>query len=56
MHCSWARRGDFTLVERKDGTKQWAYKGQPLYLWVNDKALGDMTGDGVGGVWHIAME
>jgi len=48
--------GDFTLVERKDGTKQWAYKGQPLYLWVDDKAPGDMTGDGVNDVWHIAME
>ncbi len=48
--------GEFTLVERKDGSMQWAYKGNPLYLWQNDKQPGDVTGDGVGGVWHIAVE
>ncbi|KXF77063.1 hypothetical protein ATN84_11420 [Paramesorhizobium deserti] len=48
--------GDYTLVERKDGTKQWAYEGKPLYLWENDKKPGDMTGEGVGGVWHVAKE
>ncbi|WP_051469339.1 hypothetical protein [Chelativorans sp. J32] len=46
--------GDFSLVKRKDGSEQWAYKGMPLYLWQNDKKPGDTTGDGVGGVWHIA--
>ncbi len=44
----------WSLVERKDGTKQWAYKGQPLYTWIGDKKKGDTTGDGVGGVWHTA--
>ncbi|MCB1475709.1 MAG: hypothetical protein H6883_07760 [Rhodobiaceae bacterium] len=48
--------GDFSLVTRKDGAMQWAYKGQPLYLWKNDKKPGDMTGDGVGGVWHLAKD
>ncbi len=48
--------GDFTLVERPDGTKQWAYKGEPLYLWIKDGQPGDVTGDGVGGVWHTAVE
>lgn len=47
---------DFTLVERTDGTKQWAYKGEPLYLWIKDGQPGDVTGDGVGGVWHTAVE
>ena len=46
--------GDYTIVTRDDGAKQWAYKGKPLYLWVNDKKPGDKTGDGVGGVWKIA--
>jgi predicted lipoprotein with Yx(FWY)xxD motif len=46
--------GAWTVVTRDDGTKQWAYKGQPLYYWVKDKAAGDKTGDGVGGVWHTA--
>ncbi|HEY9058343.1 MAG TPA: hypothetical protein VIN77_14425 [Aurantimonas sp.] len=48
--------GEYSLVERKGGGKQWAYDGMPLYLWQNDKAPGDMTGDGVGGVWHVALE
>ena len=46
--------GDYTIVTRDDGAKQWAYKGKPLYLWANDKKPGDKTGDGVGGVWKIA--
>lgn len=48
--------GDFTVVERKDGTKIWAYKGWPLYLWVQDAKPGDITGDGVGGTWVLATE
>lgn len=47
--------GDFTLVERNDGTQMWAYKGEPLYLWVKDEKPGDTTGDGVGEVWHTAV-
>ncbi|UYO01401.1 MAG: hypothetical protein KIT02_10100 [Devosia sp.] len=48
--------GDFTIVERTDGTMIWAYKGWPLYYWVEDMAPGDIKGDGVGGVWHLAIE
>jgi len=48
--------GAYTLVERKDGSRMWAYKGMPLYLWIKDTKPGDMTGDGVGGVWHTAVE
>jgi predicted lipoprotein with Yx(FWY)xxD motif len=47
--------GDFTLVERTDGTQMWAYDGMPLYLWVKDEKPGDTTGDGVGGTWHTAV-
>lgn len=48
--------GDYGLTDRTDGTKQWTYKNMPLYLWVKDTKPGDMTGDGVKGVWHTAME
>ena len=48
--------GEWTIVDRTDGTKMWAYDGKPLYLWKNDTKAGDMTGDGVGGVWHTAVE
>lgn len=47
--------GDWSVVDASDGTKMWAYKGKPLYTWVDDKQPGDMSGDGVGGVWHIAI-
>lgn len=44
----------FTQVARNDGTSQWAKDGAPLYFWIGDVAPGDTTGDGVGGVWHVA--
>lgn len=46
--------GDYTIVSRDDGTRQWAYKGRPLYYWAKDEKPGDTTGDGVKGVWHVA--
>jgi len=46
--------GDYTIITRDDGAKQWAYKGKPLYLWTKDQKPGDMTGDGVNNVWHTA--
>jgi predicted lipoprotein with Yx(FWY)xxD motif len=46
--------GDWTIVTRDDGTKQWAYKGKPLYMWSKDAKPGDKTGDGFNGVWHTA--
>lgn len=47
-------QGEFGIIRRTDGGDQWTYKGQPLYLWVNDATPGDVTGDGVKGVWHLA--
>ena len=46
--------GDYTIITRDDGKKQWAYHGKPLYLWSNDKMPGDQTGDGFMNVWHVA--
>lgn len=48
--------GDFSVVQRTDGSAMWAYKGMPLYYWYEDAAPGDTKGDGVGGVWHLAIE
>ena len=45
--------GDWSIVTRDDGAKQWAHKGKPVYLWVKDQKPGDKTGDGVQSVWHI---
>ncbi|KQW35441.1 hypothetical protein ASC76_20700 [Rhizobacter sp. Root404] len=46
--------GDYSVVTRDDGKKQWALKGKPLYYWVKDTKPGDRTGDGVLGAWHTA--
>ena len=48
-----AASGDYTLVTRDDGKKQWALKGKPLYYWVKDTKPGEMTGEGVMGAWHV---
>jgi predicted lipoprotein with Yx(FWY)xxD motif len=48
--------GDWTIVTRDDGGKQWAYKGKPVYTWVKDTKPGDKTGDGVNNVWHTAKQ
>ncbi|MFC5522805.1 hypothetical protein [Polaromonas jejuensis] len=45
--------GDYMVITRDDGKKQWAMKGKPLYYWIKDTKPGDKTGDGVQGVWHI---
>jgi predicted lipoprotein with Yx(FWY)xxD motif len=49
--------GKFSIVTRPDGTKQWAYDGKPLYLFVKDKKPGQETGNGIthfGGTWSVA--
>jgi len=45
---------DFSVVTRNDGTKQWAFKGKPLYFWSKDRKPGDRTGDGFKKVWRVA--
>jgi predicted lipoprotein with Yx(FWY)xxD motif len=48
--------GEWSVVSRDDGTKQWAYKGRPLYQWSKDQKPGDKSGDGIGGMWHVAND
>jgi predicted lipoprotein with Yx(FWY)xxD motif len=42
-----------SLTTRRDGRRQWAYDGKPLYTYVEDTVLGDIKGDNVGNVWHV---
>ena len=46
--------GDYSIITRDDGAKQWAFKGKPLYFWVKDQKPGDQTGQGFNGVWQVA--
>ncbi len=40
-------------ITRASGLQQLTHRGQPVYLFHLDRAIGDIKGDGVGGVWHI---
>ncbi len=49
--------GEFSTITREDdGSIQVTYNGMPLYYWVNDEAIGDATGEGVGDVWFVAKQ
>lgn len=46
--------GDYSIVTRDDGAKQWAFRGKPLYYWVRDSKPGDKSGEGFNNVWRAA--
>jgi predicted lipoprotein with Yx(FWY)xxD motif len=46
----------YSTVTRDDGTKQVAYKGKPLYTFVQDKKAGDRNGDNVKDIWHVVKD
>jgi len=47
--------GKFATITRADKTLQVTYNGHPLYFFAKDQALGDATGEGVGGVWATVV-
>ena len=46
--------GDFTLITRTDGSKMWAYRYRPLYLFHDDQAPGETHGTDLELLWHVA--
>lgn len=40
-------------IVRADGSRQAAYQGQPLYLFIVDQKAGDRNGDNLDSVWHV---
>lgn len=44
-------RGDFTIIQRPDGKKQWALTGKPLYYWANDIETGKAEGGKIDERW-----
>lgn len=45
----------WTVVNRDDGSKQWAFQGHPLYTFIRDQKPGDANGQGLAsGAWQIA--
>ncbi len=51
-----APRDGWTVITRDDGTKQWAWKGKPLYGYVRDKYPGLALGDRVANAWAVAFQ
>lgn len=48
--------GDWSQLARADGTRQWVFRGAPLYRFAGDKTAGETAGDGAGGgAWHVAV-
>ena len=56
MMGAWKVYDPYSVVIRKDGSKQIAYEGKPMYLFVGDSKPGDRTGDNMKGVWHVISE
>lgn len=46
-------QGDLGIVTREDGSKQWSYRGKPLYTYKDDKKPGDKAGDNFKDIWHV---
>lgn len=47
-------KGLFSIIDRDDGTKQWAFKDEPLYFFVGDSQAGDTLGEQLNNIWHLA--
>ena len=45
---------EWTIFARADGSKQWAFRGKPLYRYSRDVLAGDTNGDGVQNQWQTA--
>jgi predicted lipoprotein with Yx(FWY)xxD motif len=50
-----ARRvGEFALIPREAGERQWVYRGKPLFRYAGDRAPGDTYGHGADNLWRMA--
>jgi predicted lipoprotein with Yx(FWY)xxD motif len=49
-------KGDWTVsVRTDDGTRQWAFKGKPVYTFAGDYTPGDTAGDNLNHAWHAII-
>ena len=47
--------GDFSVADRVDGSRQWAYRGRPLYRYRGDLLPGDAHGRAADERWRMAV-
>ena len=45
--------GKLGVITRPGGFKQVTLNGYPLYFYIGDKTAGQVTGNGIGGAWHV---
>ena len=50
-----APKEPLSIITRDDGSKQYAFKGKPLYYWKDDKKAGDTTGHKFRDVWFVVV-
>lgn len=54
--------GNWTVLEREDGSRQWKYLGYPVYTHKHDKIPGDINGDkfgtgaGIRDGWNVILK
>lgn len=46
---------DWSIINRPDGIRQWAFQTKPLYTYSLDQGPGDTYGEGSGAVWDLAF-
>ncbi|MBY0511440.1 MAG: hypothetical protein K2P94_14975 [Rhodospirillaceae bacterium] len=47
--------GDWSIITRDDGSRQWALKGKPLYTFVKDERVGEAKGNNAAEMWRTAV-
>lgn len=46
---------DWSVINRPDDLRQWAFRDKPLYTYSLDQGPGDTYGEGSGAVWDLAF-
>jgi predicted lipoprotein with Yx(FWY)xxD motif len=47
--------GEWSVITREDGTRQWAYHDKPVYTFTGDHKAGDTNGDGLDNAWKAVV-
>jgi len=48
------RRKDYRVMIRPEGSRQWTFRGLPLYRFAGDRSPGETGGNGDGNLWRLA--
>lgn len=47
------RTGEFALIDRGQGERQWVFRGIPLYRYARDREPGEFRGQGLDDLWRV---